>query len=81
MAKVATKKTASKTPAKTSAPKESTKKLGVGYLADKLGLDPFTVRVKLRDAGAEKTGRSYEFTQKQADDLVKKFSKKEKKED
>lgn len=69
--KVATK--GNKAPAKEG--KTTKEKVGVSYLADRLGLDPFTVRVKLRDAGVEKLGRAYEFSVAEADKLVKQFSK------
>lgn len=70
MAKAAA--TAKKTEEK-PAKKATTNKVGVDYLAEKLDLQPFTVRVHLRELGVEKSGRSYEFTKDQADKLVKKI--------
>lgn len=39
-------------------------KYGVQDLADKLGIEPASVRVKLRNAGIEKAGKSYGWNTK-----------------
>jgi hypothetical protein len=47
-------------------------KFGVPELADALGIEPTSVRVKLRNAGIDKEGRSYGWnTQKDFDAVVK----------
>ena len=68
----------SKTNKPTKATKEAepkaTKKegYGVAYLAEQLGLEPFTIRQKLRKAKVEKGGRSYTWaTKKEADEVLK----------
>lgn len=62
--------TAKSKPVPPAAPKPD---YGVAYLAEQLGIQPLTVRNKLREAGVEKKGRSYDFTKKEADELVKQF--------
>lgn len=45
---------------------------GVDYVAEALGVEPFTARQKLRAAGIKKSGRIYDFgTKKAADEVVK----------
>lgn len=79
-AKVATKATA-KPDAKKAAPAKAEAKTekkaaaegyGVAYIAEALGIEPFTVRQKMRKAKIEKNGKSYSWpTKKEADEVAK----------
>lgn len=63
-------------------PKLEMPEFGIQKVAKALGVDERTVRVKLRNAGIEKTGRTYDFkNQAGVDKVVKQLSKKEKSED
>lgn len=54
------------------APKKETEGYGVAYLAESLGVEPFTIRQKLRKAKVEKNGKSYSWkTKKEADEVAK----------
>lgn len=77
MAKITTvKKTKDAAPAKSTkakaeaAPAED-KGYGVNYLAEQLGIEPFSVRVKLRDHEIPKNGNRYQWaSRKEADKVV-----------
>lgn len=60
--------------AETEATKEAPVKpnYGVPELAEHMGLEPTSVRVKLRNAGIEKSGRSYGWDTKKAMEQVAK---------
>lgn len=46
-------------------------KYGVAELAEKLGIEPASVRVKLRNAGVEKAGKSYGWnTKAELDEVI-----------
>lgn len=69
---VKAKATTKKLPKDKPVAKEVKEGYGVDYLAEQLGLEPFTVRQKLRKAKVEKAGRSYTWaTKKEADDVAK----------
>ena len=65
--KPAAKKPAAKKPA-AKADKSTEGGYGVSYLAEKHGIAEATVRVKLRDAGVEKEGKSYSWSSQAAAD-------------
>lgn len=55
-------------------------KYGVQDLADKLDLEPASVRVKLRNAGVEKAGKAYGWnTKAELDEVIDQISSSEKK--
>lgn len=73
MAKTATVKKASKNekPVKASKAEAATEGYGVNYLAEQLGIEPFSVRVKLRDHEIPKNGNRYQWgSRKEADKVV-----------
>ena len=65
MAKPAKAAAAKETPAPVEKPE-----FGVAELAEALGIEPTSVRVKLRNAEIEKTGRSYSWPNQKAFDAV-----------
>ena len=71
-------------PAKAAKKKPTPPKLekpdyGVDFVAEALGIAAFTVRVKLRQAGIKKDGRTYDFgTKKAAEAIVKQLKAKAK---
>ena len=75
MAKSATVKKATKLEKPSKATKdEATQEAtgyGVNYLAEQLGIEPFSVRVKLRDHEIPKNGNRYQWgSKKEADKVV-----------
>ena len=71
MAKKPTKKAAKKKNGKSEKKAAAEKpKYGVAELADKLEIEPATVRVKLRNEGVKKSGKSYGWDTKAAFDKV-----------
>ena len=57
---------------KSNLPVHEKPEFGVAELAEALGIEPTSARVKLRNAGIEKTGRSYSWkNQKELDAVVK----------
>jgi len=79
MAKKTTSKktTEKKAPAKKAPGKLEMPEFGVDAIAKGLGVDARTARLKLRNAGVEKSGRTYDFKNKTGvDKMVKQLSKK-----
>lgn len=73
MAKSATVKKVTKNekPAKAAkAEAAETSGYGVAYLAEQLGIEPFSVRVKLRDHEVPKNGNRYQWASKKEADKV-----------
>lgn len=66
--KKATKDTKPAKAAKTEAPADAG--YGVNYLAEQLGIEPFSVRVKLRDHEIPKNGNRYQWASKKEADKV-----------
>lgn len=58
-----------------AAPAEEKMPFGVAELAEALGIEPTSVRVKLRNLGIEKDGRSYGWPNQKAFDAVVKQCK------
>lgn len=57
---------------KSNLPVHEKPEFGVAELAEALGIEPTSARVKLRNAGIEKNGRSYSWkNQKELDAVVK----------
>jgi len=55
---------------KSNLPVHEKPEFGVAELAEALGIEPTSARVKLRNAGIEKTGRSYSWPNQKALDAV-----------
>lgn len=57
-------------PKKSNLPVHEKPEFGVAELAEALGIEPTSARVKLRNAGIEKSGRSYSWPNQKALDAV-----------
>lgn len=69
-------KKAAKGKAKRTPPKLEPVDYGIDYVAKKSGLEPATVRAKLRTLGVKKDGRQYDFgSAREADKIVSQMKK------
>ncbi len=54
--------------------------VGVAYLAEKMGIEPASVRIKLRNEGVETVGGVYSWPEAKADKIIERLTaKKDKK--